>query len=94
MGEPRHTSNVRRIDFAKAGARQGKPRADEMREPPRRPEPSHLERMKVVSLPEPRDRRRRHGSKAPPPRAMLAVIIVLAALLGAVIGTLFLDQGP
>lgn len=88
MGEPSHTNNVRRIDFAKAGARA---RAeDTTAAPPRRPARSQPERLKVVSLPEPRDRRRRK-SKGPPQRAMLAVVIVLATLLGALIGALFLD---
>lgn len=91
MGEPKYTNNVRRIDFAKAGAKQTRQRADE---PPARPqEPSRTERdrLKVVSLPEPRVRRRHRSSEKPAQNAMLAVIAVLAALLGALVAAVFLD---
>lgn len=90
MGEPRHTNNVRRIDFSKAGARQSRLRAEDLAG--RQPETGRLEpdRLKVVALPEPRSRRR-HRSEKPAQNAMLAVIVVLAALLGALIAAVFLD---
>ena len=90
MGEPRHTNNVRRIDFSKAGARQSRLRAEDSAS--RQPETGRLEpdRLKVVALPEPRSRRR-HRSEKPAQNAMLAVIVVLAALLGALIAAVFLD---
>ncbi|HEX6102754.1 MAG TPA: hypothetical protein VF031_06885 [Alphaproteobacteria bacterium] len=90
MGEPRHTNNVRRIDFSKAGARQSRLRAEDSAG--RQPETGRLEpdRLKVVALPEPRSRRR-HRSEKPAQNAMLAVIVVLAALLGALIAAVFLD---
>jgi hypothetical protein len=90
MGEPKHTGNVRRIDFSKAGTRQSRPRADAAS--PRQPETGRAEpdRLKVVALPEPRGRRR-HRSERPSQNAMLAVIVVLAALLGALIAAIFLD---
>ena len=90
MGEPRHTNNVRRIDFSKAGARNSRLRAEDSAG--RQPESGRLEpdRLKVVALPEPRSRRR-HRSEKPAQNAMLAVIVVLAALLGALIAAVFLD---
>ena len=90
MGEPKYTNNVRRIDFGKAGAKQPRHRADE---PPARAQEasrSERERLKVVPLPEPRVRRR-HRSEKPSQNAMLAVIVILAALLGALIAAVFLD---
>ena len=101
MGEPRHTNNVRRIDFSKAGARQfadrgpvlaGQSRLRAEDSAGRQPETGRLEpdRLKVVALPEPRSRRR-HRSEKPAQNAMLAVIVVLAALLGALIAAVFLD---
>ncbi|MDF2763828.1 MAG: hypothetical protein K0S81_822 [Rhodospirillales bacterium] len=90
MGEPRHTNNVRRIDFSKAGARHSRLRAEDSAG--RQPETGRLEqdRLKVVALPEPRSRRR-HRSEKPAQNAMLAVIVVLAALLGALVAAVFLD---
>jgi hypothetical protein len=90
MGEPKYTNNVRRIDFAKAGARQTRQRADEASARPQETGRSERERLKVVALPEPRSRRR-HRSEKPAQNAMLAVIVVLAALLGALIAAVFLD---
>ena len=90
MGEPKYTNNVRRIDFGKAGAKQPRPNADA---PPARSQDSsraERDRLKVVPLPEPRVRRR-HRSEKPSQHAMLAVIVILAALLGALITAVFLD---
>ena len=90
MGEPKYTDNVRRIDFGKAGAKGTRPRTDG---PPTRSQAAgraDRERLKVVALPEPRVRRRRRSVR-PAQNAMLVVIVVLAALLGALIAAIFLD---
>jgi hypothetical protein len=92
MGEPKYTNNVRRIDFAKAGAKPSRPRADEPADRAPDSTRSDRERLKVVSLPEPRVRRR-HRSERPSQNAMLAVIVILAALLGALIAAVFLEPG-
>jgi hypothetical protein len=86
MGEPKHTNNVRRIDLAKAAAKQSRLRAEESA--PRQQESG--DRLKIVPLPEPRARRR-HRSEKPSQNALLAVIVILAALLGALIAAVFLD---
>ena len=90
MGEPKHTNNVRRIDFAKAGAKQSRLRAEDSA--PRQQESGRpdRDRLKIVPLPEPRARRR-HRSEKPSQNALLAVIVILAALLGALIAAVFLD---
>ena len=91
MGEPKHTNNVRRIDFSKAGPRPSRARAEPAPLPSQQEGArSDRERLKVVPLPEPRNRRR-HRSEKPAQNAMLAVIVVLAALLGALIAAIFLD---
>ena len=88
MGEPKFTNNVRRIDFAKAAAK-SRPRAEEAA---RQPEPvrSSRDHLKVVSLPEPRNRRRSRHQRTPQ-NALMVVIVVLAALLGALIAAILLD---
>jgi hypothetical protein len=90
MGEPKHTNNVRRIDFAKAGAKQSRLRAEESAPRTHDGGRSDRDRLKIVPLPEPRTRRR-HRSEKPSQNALLAVIVILAALLGALIAAVFLD---
>ena len=91
MGEPKHTNNVRRIDFSKAGPRPARPGAEPaLLRSQQDATRSDGERLKVVPLPERRNRRR-HRSEKPAQNAMLAVIVVLAALLGALITAIFLD---
>jgi len=90
MGEPKHTNNVRRVDFGKAGSKQSRLRADDSLARKQEPGRSERERLKIVALPEPRTRRR-HRSEKPSQNALLAVIVVLAALLGALIAAIFLD---
>ena len=94
MGEPRHTNNVRRVDFANARsarARQGE--AAEEKHLPRamlEPRSAEPEPLKVVPLPG-----RRAGAQrsltAPKQNALLVVIILLAAMLGAVLAALLLN---
>jgi hypothetical protein len=90
MGEPKYTDNVRRIDFGKAGSKSARPRPDGAATRSQSAGRADRERLKVVALPESRVRRRRR-SERPAQSAMLAVIIVLAALLGALIAAIFLD---
>jgi hypothetical protein len=87
MGEPKFTDNVRRIDFAKAA----KPRA-RAEDSSNKTESvrSSRERLKVVSLPEPRNRRRPRGQRTPQ-SVLMAIIVILAALLGALIAAIVLD---
>lgn len=91
MGEPRHTGNVRRIDFAKAAAKPARLRADEPAARQQEPGRADRDRLKVVSLPEPHGARRHHRHRAPHDTRML-VIVVLAALLGAAIAAIVLDS--
>jgi hypothetical protein len=90
MGEPKHTNNVRRIDFAKAGAKQSRLRTEESATRTQDSDRSDRDRLKIVPLPEPRTRRR-HRSDKPSQNALLAVIVILAALLGALIAAVLLD---
>jgi hypothetical protein len=89
MGEPKYTDNVRRIDF-KAGAKGTRPRNEGTAARFQGDGRADRERLKVVALPEPRVRRR-HRSERPAQSAMLVVIVVLAALLGALVAAIFLD---
>ena len=96
MGEPRHTNNVRRVDFAKGNSRLARARAAEAEEKhlPRamlEPRSGEPDRLKVVPLPERRGAPQRGGLTAPKQNALLVVIILLAAMLGAVLAALLLN---
>lgn len=86
MGQPRQSNNVRRIDFAKGGAKPSRLRGGEA-EAGRRISGEH---SKVVPLPSPQGRRRR--SYRPLSSALTAIIVLLSALLGALTAAVLLDQ--
>ncbi len=90
MGEPKQTGNVRRIDFAKAGAKQPRVRAEAAPGRPQEPLRGDGDRLKVVCLPEPRGRPRLKRQKASNTPS-LTVTVLFAAVLGALIAILILD---
>ena len=87
MGEPGHTNNVRRIDFAKAAAKPARLPADKPAARQQGPGPAGRDRLKVVSLPEPRRRRQSHR---PAQSTLVAVIVILATLIGVLVATILL----
>ena len=90
MGEPRQTTNVRRIDFARAGAKPSRLPADESEARQQKPGRADRDRLKVVSLPGPHSRR--HHPHRPPHNAPVVVVVILAALIGALIAAIVLDS--
>lgn len=84
MGQPQHTNNVRRVDFAKASTRASRTRSKEAEAPTRSSDRDHL---KVVPLPDTRRRRPRRSVQ----KLQTLAIVIMAALLGAFIAALLLD---
>ncbi|HXV23819.1 MAG TPA: hypothetical protein VED46_06145 [Alphaproteobacteria bacterium] len=90
MGEPKQTNNVRRIDFAKAGTKTPRLQAGDTPGKPQESLKSGRDRLKVVSLPEARNRPKPKRQKTSHALSLM-VIVLFAAILGALIAILVLD---